>query len=452
MRLTWGEGVEVSEHRFDGVHACESQAKATLWIDLIGPALWDKGSVSAKAKWLVLGQVIDPHNAASVLASLPAPEWLETEAPVLVNEPPEGLGLMQPCYAIALKPRKAGMLELTVTVGLAKEVEQASARARALPEGGLAESAQEILERCLRELDIEGIRMLLLPPSAAAPAADDTQADEGAGAGGDTDGDAAVGAGVGVGEDAIGEVGHAESFKLPQLEWTHSKTGEGLVSSVLLREDGDPELRAQIFSLLLDTGAPAPPVSEEARSQPGGAPSPLHMVVSRGDVRLAARMLQRPDAFPAHALCLWRGRHCITPLHVACERGDLPMSELLLAHGARADWSGVSGRVGSVTPLALAIESGNVELARVLLVEKQAAPGLRTLDPRYGGDGCVGCQGAGGGRRTRGCVHSTRGMGGDGCVGMAGATYGVGLRPGWAGGGKARLRGMRADGRAGLPS
>jgi hypothetical protein len=102
---------------------------------------------------------------------------------------------------------------------------------------------------------------------------------------------------------------------------------------------------------LLEIEAPVPQPTEPRADAP---PTALHAVVARGDVELAARLLSRPAAFPVHALCDWRGRRCTTPLHLACERGDLRMAQLLLAHGAFADWSGASGRAGGVTPLALA--------------------------------------------------------------------------------------------------
>ncbi|KAJ1630909.1 hypothetical protein T492DRAFT_1000079 [Pavlovales sp. CCMP2436] len=279
MRLTWGEGVEQSEYRFGGQQACDVESKIVLWVDLVSPALWDKGAVSAKAKWLLSGQAVDPANVNAVLASLPAPEWVESELPVLsffLKKYPAGLDLVPPCYTVLVKAHKAAALELTLTVGLGKETDQAGIKVLALPAGGLTESPQEKLERMLRIFDAEGIRELLLAPPIAtegAPAADTEAAAE-----------ADTGAEVeeGEGEEAVDI--------LSQISWTHSLNGENLL---------------------------------------------------------------------------------------------LLMGTLLLKHGAMPDWCGVSGRAGSATPLALAINSGNVELARLLIVEKQADVKLRTLDPNY---------------------------------------------------------------------
>lgn len=366
MRLTWGEGAEHNEHRFDGEHACE--AKVTLYIDLIAPALWDKGAVSAKAKWLLTGEALDPATPSLILAALPAPEWLESATPVLVHELPNGLGLTAPCYVVMLSPRQPALFDLTMTVTLGKESDQATARIRSLPEGGLTESPQEKLERMLRTLDIDGLRALLVPPATDAMA-------HGRDAGRDGEAEPEPA------EDETSDETAGEAEERPAFEWVHSETGENLLLTLLARDDASSAQRSEIFHLLLAAGAALPTTADAAGMRGDAAPSPLHFVVHRRELEIARELLDRPGAFPAHCLCLWHGRRCTTPLHLACANGDLQMALLLLQRGAHADWAGLTGRAGSVTPLALAIESGCVELARILIVEKGADIRLRTLDP-----------------------------------------------------------------------
>lgn len=354
MRLTLGKGVVDDVHRFDG-HVCEAGRNALVWIDQVGAAFCDNGALKYRAEWQLSGRVADPADPQTERTQLPAPEWAELQGPTLVQEPPARLKLVPPCYLVTFTPRQLALFELTVTIALGADRAEGGVRVRSMPAGALAESAQQKLERMLRTLDVEGARKMLEPGSADDADSADELAEE------DADGSAA-----------------GDGFA-----WVHSKTGENLVGLMLEHEEAGSPSWQHVLRALVRAGATPPLPAEPAAGGRGDArPSLLHVAVDAYGLETVAALLERPDAFPAHALCLWRGRRCTTPLHVACAAGDLPMACLLLARGARPDWAGLHGHGGSETPLALAISAGSVELARLLLVEKRADIKLRTLDPR----------------------------------------------------------------------
>lgn len=81
-----------------------------------------------------------------------------------------------------------------------------------------------------------------------------------------------------------------------------------------------------------------------------------------------------------------RGKSEITALHEAAQRGFSEIALWLIDHGATIDsrTTAQPGYPGAESPLLLAVESGHVELARILL-DKGANPNLKSSD----GNSCL---------------------------------------------------------------
>lgn len=356
MRVVFVEGHVHVETRFNGRPTAEVGGAVRALIDGLAPTLLDKGVLSAKAKWVISGQAVQPDEPTIVLGQLPSPELLEVEGPTLVAEAPEGY--TAPVYAFVFRPKAVALLEINVSVGVGKEAATQAIALNTVGEGGLKERPQEMLERLVDALDVAGLRAMLLGEAPAAAAAEEDDASD---------------------DEQPNSPAAEEQLDVSELQWEHSQTGESLVRAALLREGASAEARRAVAGVLLEAGARVS--AEHAGSKPDSPPSPLHLAVARSERALVELMLAHGVDFPVNATCIWEGRRCITPLHLACARADAEAALLLLDARANVNWSGADGRAGGVTPLALAIQSGDVHLVRTLVEDKQADVRLATNDP-----------------------------------------------------------------------
>ena len=101
----------------------------------------------------------------------------------------------------------------------------------------------------------------------------------------------------------------------------------------------------------------------------------LHMMIEQGDIRQLRSHLERGEEDPNNNAPSNYRHHLMTPLGVACRRGDLEAVKLLIKHKALVE---VAGNSDGETPIYIAASKGHTQLAEYLLQEENALVNARS--------------------------------------------------------------------------